>query len=33
MAAAIVLWALAYPSENDPKNIKYILLSMTRTFS
>jgi len=25
LAAAIALWALAYPAENDPKNIKYFL--------
>jgi len=25
LAAAIVIWSLTYPSENDPKNIKYVL--------
>jgi hypothetical protein len=25
LTAATIVWALAYPSENDPKNIKYVL--------
>src|SRR5215467_7732007 len=25
LIAAVVVWALAYPSESDPKNIKYVL--------
>jgi hypothetical protein len=25
MCLVIVLWTLTYPSENDPKNIKYVL--------
>jgi len=25
LTATTIVWALAYPSENDPKNIKYVL--------
>ena len=25
LSAAIAVWALTYPSENDPKNIRYVL--------
>lgn len=25
LTAAVVVWALTYPSESDPKNVKYVL--------